>query len=269
MGFKYLTVTREHGVEYLTLNRPAVRNAFNEAAILELTWWADSVARDETIRAVVLRGEGPVFCAGADLDWMKRVASFTREQNLHDASEMSRLFQTLDRLPVPVIGRVHGAALGGGAGLVAVCDIAVASDDAAFGFTEVRLGLIPGVIAPFVIAKIGRSAARELFLSGVRFGAERAQRLGLVHQVVPAATLDEAVEATVGHVLAAPRGALAAAKQLIAEVSRRGSADVSGLCAEAIAFRRVSDEGQEGIRAFLEKRQPRWSVPASKSTADA
>jgi methylglutaconyl-CoA hydratase len=159
---------------------------------------------------------------------------------------------------MPVVGRVHGAALGGGAGLAAICDIVVAADDAVFGFTEVRLGLIPAVISPFVIAKIGRSAARELFLTGERFSARRARELGLVHSVVPAGDLDAEIVRYRDAILAGAPGAQKAAKQLIAEVSRRGPADVATICAEAIAERRGSDEGQEGIRAFLEKREPSW-----------
>jgi methylglutaconyl-CoA hydratase len=258
MGFKYLDVRRQGGTEHLILNRPAVRNAFNEGMIAELNWWADSVATDRSVRAVVLEGAGSVFCAGADLEWMGRVAGYTREQNLLDASELARAFLALDRLPMPVVGRVQGAALGGGAGLVAICDIVVAASDAVFGFTEVRLGLIPAVIAPFVMAKIGRSAARELFLTGDRFDADRARGLGLVHAVVPASVLDAKVGRYVDELLLGAPGALAQAKQLIAEVGRRGAADVASLCAEAIALRRVSDEGQEGIRAFLEKRTPVW-----------
>lgn len=258
MGFKYLDVRRDDRVEYLTLNRPDVRNAFNEGVITELTWWADSVAADRSVRVAVLAGAGPVFCAGADLDWMARSADFTHEQNVEDAADLARLFLTLDRLPVPLIGRIQGAALGGGSGLAAVCDIVVAAEDAMFGFTEVKLGLIPAVIAPFVIAKIGRSAARELFLTGVRFPAARAQSLGLVHAVVPATDLDSQVDEYVRELLTGAPHALAAAKQLIAEVGRRNAADAASVCAEAIAERRASAEGREGVRAFLEKRKPAW-----------
>ena len=260
MGFKYLSVERESGIERLVLNRPDVRNAFNEGMIAELTWWADSVTADRSVRLVIVAGAGPVFCAGADAEWMARMATFSRDQNVDDATELARLFLTLDRLPVPVVGRVHGAALGGGAGLAAICDIVVAADSAVFGFTEVRLGLIPAVIAPFVIAKIGRSAVRELFLTGERFDASRARDLGLVHSVVPAAQLDAEVARYRDALLSGAPGALSAAKQLIAEVGRRGAADVAMLCAEAIALRRASEEGREGIRAFLEKREPAWRV---------
>jgi methylglutaconyl-CoA hydratase len=259
MGFKYLEVRREDGIEHLVLNRPAVRNAFNEGMIAELTWWANSVSCDGTVRLVILSGAGPTFCAGADLEWMGRMASFSHDQNLDDATEMARMFQALDRLPVPVIGRVHGAALGGGVGLVAICDIVVSTDTAIFGFTEVRLGLIPAVIAPFVLAKIGRSAVRELFLTAERFDAARAQTLGLVHKVVPEAELDEAVDGYAREISRGAPGALCAAKKLLAEIGRRGPNDVASLCAQAIASLRVSPEGQEGIRAFLEKRVPGWA----------
>ncbi len=258
MGFKYLKVERRGGVEYLELNRPEVRNAFNEGMIAELTWWADSVKADAEVRAAVIAGAGSSFCAGADLDWMARMASFSHDQNLDDASEMARLFTALDQLPIPLIGRIHGAALGGGTGLAAICDIVVAAEDAVFGFTEVRLGLIPAVISPFVIAKIGRSVARELFLTGERFSARRAYDLHLVHAVVPAAQLDVEVSRFLTALLKGAPGALMAAKRLIAEVGRRGSSDVGTICAEAIAERRASDEGREGVRAFLEKRDPSW-----------
>lgn len=258
MGFRYLDVRRDAGVEYVSLNRPDVRNAFNEGTITELTWWADSVSRDPEVRAVVLAGHGPVFCAGADLEWMRRMATFSHQQNLDDASDMARMFLTLDRLPMPVIGRVHGAAMGGGVGLAAICDIVAAADDTQFGLTEVRLGLIPAVIAPFVIARIGRSAARELFLTGARFPAARARELGLVHAVVPPGDLDAAVRAYLDDILAGAPGAIRAAKQLIAECCRRSTTEAATLCAEAIAERRASAEGQEGIKAFLEKRMPEW-----------
>ena len=227
MGFEYLDIRRRGAIEHLILNRPAVRNAFNEGMITELTWWADSVTADRSVRAVVLEGAGPVFCAGADLEWMGRMAGFTREQNLLDASELARAFLALDRMPVPVVGRVHGAALGGGAGLAGICDVVVAASDAVFGFTEVRLGLIPAVVAPYVLAKIGRSAARELFLTGDRFDAARARDVGLVHSVVPAPELDAEVDRYLDALLQGAPGAQGEVKQLIAEVSRRGAADVA------------------------------------------
>ena len=258
MSFRCLTVNRKGPVEYLELNRPDVRNAFDDTTIREMTWWADSVAPDRHVRAVVISGAGSVFCAGADVRWMARVVDYSHEENLEDASNAARLFLALDRLPMPVIGRVQGAAIGGGAGLCAVCDVVVAADDAVFGFTEVKLGIIPAMIAPFVLAKVGRSAARELFLTGARFSAERAREIGLVHNVVPAAELDAAVDAYLQEVLTAGPEAVAAVKALIPEVARRGPADATSLTSEALARRRVSKEGQEGLRAFLERRPPGW-----------
>src|SRR3954466_13951030 len=218
MQYRHLSVRRDGAVEYLTLNRPDVRNAFNDEMVAELTAWAAAIASDAAARAVVLSGAGKTFCAGADVTWMARTVRYTEEQNLQDATAMSVMFGALDRLPVPLIGRIHGAALGGGAGLAAVCDIVVADEQALFGFTETKLGILPAVISPFALAKIGASAARELFLTGARFSAGRAKEIGLVHAVVPAIEMDDAVARFVQEFLAAAPGAIAAAKGLIAEV---------------------------------------------------
>jgi methylglutaconyl-CoA hydratase len=236
-----------------------VRNAFNDALIAELTAWGESAGGANAPRVAVLSGSGPVFSAGADLTWMAAAARYTHEQNLADAANAARLFETLDRVPFPLIGRIHGAALGGGAGLVAVCDVAIAADDTTFGFTEVRLGILPAVIAPYVVSKIGASAARDLFLTGERFDAQRALGVGLVHRVHPADDLDAAVDRCVASILAAGPEAVAAAKLLIRDVVDRAPAEVITRTTEAIANRRVSREGQEGLRAFLEKRRPGWS----------
>ena len=177
----------DHGVLRVALNRPEVRNAFDEEVIAALTALARDAARDPTLRAIVLSGEGPAFCAGADLAWMMKSVAYSRQDNLRDAEDLARMLELLDSLPVPLIGRVHGAALGGGVGLVAVCDIVVAADDTVFAFSETKLGILPAVISPYVLAKIGASAARELFLTGARFDAARARDLGLVHRIVPAA----------------------------------------------------------------------------------
>jgi len=263
MTYQFLTTRFEGSVEYLTLNRPEVRNAFNEGMIAELTAWATAVRESAAlggVRAVVVSGAGKAFCAGADIAWMAKTVAYTVQENLLDALAASRLFTAIDTLPVPVIGRVHGAAMGGGAGLAAVCDIVVADEDAMFAFSEVKLGIVPAVISPFVLAKIGRAAARELFLTGARFTAARAREIGLVHAVVPAAGLDEAVARYVEDVLTGAPQALAEAKGLIAEVWRLPDRESEMATADAIARRRVSDEGQEGLRAFLEKRKPRWAV---------
>ena len=241
----------------VSLNRPEARNAFDERLIAELTAWARTPL-PPGVRVAILRGEGKVFSAGADLTWMSKMVSYSRDENVRDARAASAMFLALDTLPVPLVGRVHGAALGGGAGLAAVCDIVVAAEDAVFGFTEAKLGILPSVISPFALAKIGRSAARELFLTAARFPASRALEIGLVHAVVPAADLDGKVDDYVRELSSSAPGAVAAAKQLIARVAGRTPAEVSDLTAETIAAHRVSEEGQAGMRAFLEKRRAPW-----------
>lgn len=242
------------------LARPSVRNAFDGATVVALREAMAAASAREDVRVIVLGGHGPVFSAGADLEWMRTVAGFSGEQNLADARSLALLFETIDLSPKPVVARVQGAALGGGGGLVAVADVAVASAEAQFGFTEVRLGLVPAVISPFVLRKIGPSAARELFLTGERFGADKALAIGLVHRVVPASELDSAVGERVRELLQAAPGAVAAAKALVRDVAGRRPQDVLDLTAGRIAERRASAEGQEGLRAFLEKRKPGWSA---------
>jgi methylglutaconyl-CoA hydratase len=242
----------------VTLNRPDVRNAFNEDLIAELTSWATSVPSDGSVRAVVLTGAGPVFCAGADVQWMAKMIDYTHEQNLADARVAASMFLAIDAVPVPVIGRIHGAALGGGAGLAAVCDVVVSADDAVFGFTEVVLGILPAMISPYVLRKIGLSAARQYCLSGARFPAARAKEIGLVHEVVPAADLDAAVDRHAQLFLKAAPSAVAATKRLIGEVAGHAPGDMLAKTVDAIARQRVSPEGQDGLRAFLEKRTPKW-----------
>lgn len=260
MSYQHLEVRREHGVEHLTLNRPDVRNAFNSDMIAELTAWAAAARADSALRLVILGGAGATFCAGADIAWMSRSLDFTTEENIRDATAMSEMFGALDSLPVPLVGRIQGAALGGGCGLAAVCDIVVAEEEAVFGFTETRLGILPAVISPFAIAKIGVSSARELFLTGMRFDAKRAHAIGLVHAVVPIAELHRTVQHYIKELLAASPAAIARAKALIPQVAGCAPADVRALTARAIAEQRVSPEGQEGLRAFLEKRKPAWAV---------
>src|SRR3954452_25251272 len=261
MTYTHLISAREGAVERLTLNPPEVRNAFNEHVIAELTAWAAATreaAVRHDIRAVVIAGAGTVFCAGADVTWMSKTVHYTEEENLRDAMAMSRMFAAINELPVAVISRIQGAALGGGAGLAAVCDIVVSDDAARFGFTETKLGILPAVISPFALAKIGQAAARELFLTGARFSAARAREIGLVHSIAPAAELDSAVDGYVRELLTAGPEAVAAAKALIPNVWGRPIADAMPLTAAAIAARRVSAEGQEGLAAFLEKRPAGW-----------
>ena len=245
-------------VTIVTLNRPDVRNAFDDGMIDELRTFAADLPTDGSVRAVVLRGAGPVFSAGADVQWMSRMLGYSREENLADAHKAASMFLALDRLPVPVIARIHGAALGGGSGLAAICDVCVAADDAIFGFTEVVLGILPAMISPYVVRKIGLSAARELCLSGTRFSAARAKDIGLVHSVVPAAELDRAVDEHVALFLKAAPSAIANTKRLLTDVYGRRPADVMNLTVDQIANQRVSPEGQEGMRAFLEKRPAAW-----------
>lgn len=244
----------------ITLNRPDVRNAIDEDVIRALTSAAASAAEDRSIRALVLAGKGKAFCSGADIGWMAKAIAYSRQENLSDAEDMARLMERLDTLPMPVIGRIQGSALGGGVGLAAICDIVVSADDAVFGLSEVKLGILPAVVGPYVLRKIGISAARELFLTGARFDALRAREIGLVHEVVPADALDAAVARRVADVLAASPAGIARAKALIRAIAGADPGDVIGVTTNAIATQRVSDEGQEGLRAFLEKRKPSWSA---------
>jgi methylglutaconyl-CoA hydratase len=262
MDYEFLAVRREGPVEYLTLNRPRVRTAFNSRLVRELAGWAAGVRDDRAVRVVVLGGAGPVFCAGGDLSWLGGTADGPVEDNRRDARDVAAMLDAFDRLPMPLVGRIHGAAIGGGAGLTAACDIAVAEEATVFSFPEVRHGIVPSVITPYVLAKIGRSAARELFLTGARFGAGRAREIGLVHAVVPAATLDGAVQGYVAELLAGAPEAVRSAKAMIARVWPLDAADAAGITADALATCRVSAEAQEGMRAFLEKRKPRWLEPA-------
>ena len=252
-----ISVTLDGPVVRVVLNRPDVRNAFNEDVIAELTGWARGVPASGA-RVAVLAGAGKAFCAGADLQWMSKMVAYSRDENERDAMAMSAMFNALDTLPIPLIGRIHGAALGGGTGLAAVCDIVIAAETAQFGFTEAKLGILPAVISPFAVRKIGISAARELFLTAARFSATRAKELGLVHAVVSEAELDPAVDAYVRELLTSAPGAIAGAKRMIATVAGRPPADVAEVTAQTIATHRVSEEGQDGMRAFLEKRPARW-----------
>jgi methylglutaconyl-CoA hydratase len=253
--FKHLQVRREKAVEYVVLNRPDVRNAFNEDLIAELAAWAGEAGQDAQLRAVVISGAGPVFCAGGDLTWMSKMAAYSHDENIRDAAAAARMFAAIDTLPVPVIARVHGAAIGGGAGLAAVADIAVTEAAAIFAFTEVKLGLLPALIAPYVLAKIGQSAARELFLTGRRFTAERALQIGLVHAVVASASeIDGTIQQYVDDVLGSGREAIAAAKNMIRQIANRPPNEIASLTVEAIAKQRASAEAQARMKAFLRRK---------------
>ena len=259
---KHLLLDTHGGVTTVTLNRPDVRNAFNDEVIAELTAVFLELGKRPEVRCVVLAGNGPAFCAGADLNWMKRMAGYTREENLEDASGLARMLEVIYTCPKPTIARVQGDVYAGGTGLVAACDIAVAVDTAGFCLSETRLGLIPATISAYVIRAMGARAAHRWFLTAERFSAAEAHRIGFVHEVVPQAQLDAKVgEIAIALVNAGPN-AVKACKQLVHEVA--GHDITSGLIrrtVEGIADIRASDEGREGIRSFLEKRKPNWLLP--------
>jgi methylglutaconyl-CoA hydratase len=254
-------VALEHrgAVAWVWLDRPELHNAFDAAMIASLHETFAGLAADDAVRCVVLAGRGRSFSAGADVNWMRASLDLSWAENVADAERLSEMLLAVDACPKPVVARVHGAALGGGAGLVACCDVALAAERALFGFTETRLGLIPAVISPFAVPKIGVSQARALFLSGSRLDAQRALRIGLVHEVLPdEEALDAALERVASELLSAAPLAVAHAKGLLAKVAGHDPASLRRLTAEAIAVRRASPEGQEGLRAFLERREPGW-----------
>ncbi len=255
-----LCVRRDRHIAYVTLDRPGVRNAFDANTIAEIAAAFEDLGSDADIRAIVLAGTGPAFCGGADIAWMRASLDLSAEANRDDARGMSRMFRVIDRSPKLVVARVHGAALGGGAGLVAVCDIAIASAETTFGFTETKLGILPAVISPFVLAKIGASHARALALTGERFDAARALAIGLVHEVVGSPdALDLSVARILRELASASPTAVANTKALFARVRESDYDATLDLTAQAIAAQRTSAEGQDGLRAFLEKRSPAWA----------
>jgi methylglutaconyl-CoA hydratase len=260
-----LRVDVNDAVARVTLARPQVHNAFDDALIAALTEALRELDADAGVRVVVLQGEGRSFCAGADLDWMRRTATYDEAQNLADARDLAALLATLDDVPRPVIARVQGNAFGGGVGLCACCDIAVAADDARFALSEVRLGLIPATIGPYVVRAIGARAARRWFLTGERFDAREAHRMGLVHEIVPPDALDARVDALVAALLEAGPQAQAEAKRLVRRVAQ-GPIDAAMIddTARHIARVRAGPEGREGIAAFLAKRAPAWRTPGTK-----
>jgi methylglutaconyl-CoA hydratase len=255
----FLLERRPDGVVRLTLNRPAVHNAFDDRQIAELTAAFRELAADDEVRAVVLTGAGSSFSAGADLNWMRRTTTYSEAENLRDANTLAALMKALYELPQPSVARVNGAALGGGTGLVACCDVVVASESALFGTTEVRLGIMPAVIGPYVLAAIGARQARRLMLTGERITAHDAARIGLVHEVVAADQLDAAVEKIVSSLLKGGPRAIAAAKRLVHDLAARAiDGELIDDTARRIAALRATPEAREGLGAFLEKRKPGW-----------
>ena len=257
---QHVELTRHGAVARVTIRRPEVHNAFNEAVIAQLLDAFTALSAAADVRVVVLASEGPSFSAGADLEWMRRAADLSEAENRRDAAALAKMLRTVAGCPRPVVARVQGSAFGGGAGLVAAADLAVTAQSARFGFTETRLGLVPATIAPHVVEKIGPGWALRLFLTGERFDAAHALGIGLVYRVVPDAELDAAVDATVSALLAGGPEALRASKELVRRAAAGSSPGIDDYTSDLIARVRSGDEGREGIRAFLEKRSPRWQA---------
>jgi len=259
MDYQTLTVAIDDTVARVTLNRPELRNAFNEQSIAELALAFDELGRNELVRAIVLAANGPAFCAGADLNWMKKMAGYSDSENRADAMRLADMLRTIYACPKPVVAKVQGDCYAGGMGLVAACDIAVAVDTANFCLSEVKLGLIPATISPYVIKAMGEQAARRYFITAERFDAREAHRIGFVHEIVPAADLDTKVSAIVQALANNSPNAVREAKTLVRDVV--GQPVTQALLedtAQRIAGIRASLEGREGVASFLEKRRPSW-----------
>jgi methylglutaconyl-CoA hydratase len=257
--YRTIRVERSAKAGRIWLDRPDVHNAFDARMIGELRAALRSLAADAAVRVVVLSGTGTSFCAGADLNWMREIVRYSYEQNLAESLELAEWLHELSALPKPTVARVNGAAIGGGAGFLSACDIVIASTDARFGLSEVKIGLVPACIAPYVLRRTGEGRARQYFLTGERFDARRALEVGLVNVVVEAAELDRKVEEVVSSLVSSGPEALAKAKELIARVPGMNISEAKRFTAEMIAGLRTSAEGQEGMAAFLEKRRPKWS----------
>ena len=256
---KVITDIDDHGVAQVRLNNPDKHNAFDDEIIGELTEAFVAIADNSNVRVMVLGSEGKSFSAGADLEWMKRMASYSYEENLRDASALALMLKTLNEIPQPTIARVQGAAFGGAVGLISCCDMAVAASAASFSLSEVKIGLVPATISPYVIAAIGQRAARRYFVTAERFDAHRALQLGLVNEVVDAEQLDQEIDRLINTLLANGPEAVTGAKQLVFDVAGKPIDQqlIDATC-ETIAAIRVSEQGQEGLQAFLERRKPQW-----------
>ena len=251
-----IRLSTDSGITRLVIDRPDRKNAFDATLIAEITAAVGRI--DRSARAVVLQSEGDTFSAGADIEWMRGMADYSVEENIADSTALARMFRALFDLEMPLVARVQGAAIGGGAGLVAVADIAIASTDATFAFTETRLGILPAVVSPYVVRKIGAARATALFVTGSRIDAKRAHEIGLVERLALPADLNAAVDRVIDAIRSGGPKAVNAAKRLVREIEGRSMDDVSDLTVRRIAEVRASDEGQEGLRAFLERRAPRW-----------
>jgi methylglutaconyl-CoA hydratase len=269
MNTQTLEINIAHRVAVVWMAREKVRNAFNETMIAEVKRAFEELGADSGVRAIVLAGKGPAFCAGADLDWMRRVANYSADENRGDARQLAELLRTIDACPKPTIARVHGDAYAGGMGLLAACDIAFAASTANFCLSEVKLGLIPATISPYVINAIGARLARRYFLTAERFDAAEAYRIGLVHDIAPPEQLDAKVNELLGNLMQTSAHAVAEAKRLVREVAGRPIDDaLLDDTAERIAQARSSADGKEGVRAFLDKRKPAWVTEYEAEVAD-
>jgi methylglutaconyl-CoA hydratase len=256
-----LDIRRDGAVARVYLNRPDVRNAFNDAVIAELTAVFRELGADPSLRAIVLGGHGKAFCAGGDLNWMRAMADYSWEQNRADARALADMLWTLYTCPVPLVGRVHGDCYAGGVGLAAVCDVLVAADGMHFCLSEAKLGLLPATIGPYVVRALGEQASRRYFVSAERFGAAEAHRLGFVHELASAGTIDARVDAIVQTLVANGPAAVKASKKLVQDLAGQPlSAELRADTARRIADIRASDEGREGVQSFLNKRAPRWQA---------
>jgi methylglutaconyl-CoA hydratase len=259
---KYLQLTVQDGVATLVLNRPEVRNAFNDEVIAELTQAFTQLGQDRQVRAVVLAAIGPAFCAGADLNWMRRMADYTRAENLADATQLAEMLRVIYACSKPTVARIQGDVFAGGMGLVAACDMAVSVNTASYCLSEVKLGLIPATISPYVIRAMGARAAHRYFLTAERFDAQEAQRIGFIHSVVSADALDAKVAEITQALVSASPAAVKACKQLVQDVAGREiSAELIARTVQGIADIRSSAQGKEGVQSFLQKRKPSWLVP--------
>jgi methylglutaconyl-CoA hydratase len=264
--FETIRLVRTGSVTQVILDRPEIRNAFNDVMIRELRAAYGTLREDPDLRVVVMTGAGTSFCAGADLNWMRKVLAYTYEENYEDSLHLAHLMREIYEFPRPVIGRINGAAIGGGTGLVAVCDIAVASDNAVFSFSEVKIGLVPACISPYVLKRVGERHGREYFLTGERLRPAKALRAGLINKVVRPEELDEAVGSYVEALLTAGPDALATCKRMVRDVADMTLDAAGPYTAEMIARLRMGDEGQEGMSAFLQRRRPAWWEESEEST---
>src|SRR5437667_2260779 len=254
-----LKIDFHKNVAFVLLDRPDVHNAFNDELVKQVTDAFTELSQRDDVRVIVLAGNGKSFCAGADLNWMKRMVQYTHDENVDDARRVGRMYLAIAKCPKPVIARVHGAALGGGAGLIAACDIGVAIESVQFGFTEVKLGIIPAIIAPFVIARVGPGRAREFFITGERFLAPVALNIGLIqHVAAHELALDALIDSQVSHILESTHDEITATKELIFGVAARTLESSLEFAVDAIARARTGEEGQAGMQAFLERQKPPW-----------